>query len=364
MWNKRTEMDQSLRITAGLLLLLQVFHVALLQDPTDSPGRIIDQSWLRQPIKSQLKNEDVESTNGQKNSILAGSLLISSGDVDDGDIQTLDGVTFVTMSPNVSSEEMEDPVSSANNVSINANQSTDATAEQIGYNNSTTTLPDTTTQPITMLLNMSTSNITDLIETTTALDFNVTKETTTETGTNGTTNSTEDNVKGDNDTVITTATSTPTTNEPEKKPSTAPPVTELTSGTTTLKKTTGSTTIMAPSTIDSFNSTTFYSASGSNSEKGFAADIKKNKKSEAWGAILGTAAAVAFVGLVVYVILKKRRQREFTHRKLVEEFPPDPVLRLDNSEPLDLKYDGSAYYNPGLQMDNIQMTNFPQGLRN
>ena len=58
--------------------------------------------------------------------------------------------------------------------------------------------------------------------------------------------------------------------------------------------------------------------------KGFAADIKKNKRSEAWGAILGTAAAVAFVGLVVYVILKKRRQREFTHRKLVEEFPPDP----------------------------------------
>lgn len=37
------------------------------------------------------------------------------------------------------------------------------------------------------------------------------------------------------------------------------------------------------------------------------------------------------------------------------------VLRLENSEPLDLKFDGFAYYNPGLQGDNIQMTNFPQG---
>lgn len=38
---------------------------------------------------------------------------------------------------------------------------------------------------------------------------------------------------------------------------------------------------------------------------------------------------------------------------------PDPVLRLDNSEPLDF-----GYYNPGLQMDNIQMTNFPHGRLN
>lgn len=42
-------------------------------------------------------------------------------------------------------------------------------------------------------------------------------------------------------------------------------------------------------------------------------------------------------------------------------FPLLTVLRLDNSEPLDLKFDGLAYYNPGLQEDNIQMTNFPQG---
>lgn len=40
------------------------------------------------------------------------------------------------------------------------------------------------------------------------------------------------------------------------------------------------------------------------------------------------------------------------------------VLQLDNSEPLDLKFDGFAYYNPGLQRDNIQMTNFPHGHTN
>lgn len=36
-----------------------------------------------------------------------------------------------------------------------------------------------------------------------------------------------------------------------------------------------------------------------------------------------------------------------------------PVLRLDNSEPLDLNFGRSAYYNPGLQGDNIQMSHIP-----
>lgn len=40
------------------------------------------------------------------------------------------------------------------------------------------------------------------------------------------------------------------------------------------------------------------------------------------------------------------------------------VLRLDNSEPLDLNIARVAYYNPGLQGDNIQMTSFPGRLWN
>ncbi|KAM9817271.1 uncharacterized protein ACB057_002553 [Neosynchiropus ocellatus] len=102
-------------------------------------------------------------------------------------------------------------------------------------------------------------------------------------------------------------------------------------------------------------------AAGSSSERGL---DSKSKRQGAWGAVLGIGVAVALVGFVAYVILKKRHQTGFSHRKLVEEFPSDPVLRLDNNEPLDLNFGGGAYYNPGLQGDHIQMSNFPQRKRN
>ncbi|KAK3528429.1 hypothetical protein QTP86_034249 [Hemibagrus guttatus] len=101
-----------------------------------------------------------------------------------------------------------------------------------------------------------------------------------------------------------------------------------------------------------------------NMDKGLSSDIQQQSKSQAWGAILGIGVGVAIVALVVYIIVKRRNYRGFSHSKLVEDMPPEPVLRLDNNEPLDLKFDGFAYYNPGLQADNIQMTNFPQGRTN
>ncbi|MCJ8747315.1 hypothetical protein PDJAM_G00151980 [Pangasius djambal] len=101
-----------------------------------------------------------------------------------------------------------------------------------------------------------------------------------------------------------------------------------------------------------------------NVDRGLASDIQQQTKSQAWGAILGIGVGVAIVALVIYIIVKRRNYRAFSHRKLVEDMPPEPVLRLDNSEPLDLKFDGFAYYNPGLQSDNIQMTNFPPGQTN
>ncbi|XP_061590761.1 mucin-15 [Cololabis saira] len=95
-----------------------------------------------------------------------------------------------------------------------------------------------------------------------------------------------------------------------------------------------------------------------NSDRGVEPDTSRSKRGVAWLAVLGTAAAVACVGLVAYFLKKKRNG--FSHRKLVEEFSPDPVLRLDNSDPLDLNFAGSGgYYNPGLQGHNIQMTSFP-----
>ncbi|KAL1271317.1 hypothetical protein QQF64_030333 [Cirrhinus molitorella] len=101
-----------------------------------------------------------------------------------------------------------------------------------------------------------------------------------------------------------------------------------------------------------------------NSERGLSSDVsndKESKKGQAWTAVLIIGIVVGILALGAFLVLNRRNRRDFSHRKLVEEMSPDPVLRLDNSEPLDLKFGGLGYYNPGLQGDNIQMTNFPQG---
>ncbi|XP_063045181.1 mucin-15 [Engraulis encrasicolus] len=101
--------------------------------------------------------------------------------------------------------------------------------------------------------------------------------------------------------------------------------------------------------------------SGDSDERGLSSETENTKNNKAWGAVLGIAVAVGFVGLVVYVLLKRRGRRNFSHSKLVEDGHPDPVLRLDNGEPLDLKFDGQGYHNPTLEGDNIQMSNYPSG---
>lgn len=60
------------------------------------------------------------------------------------------------------------------------------------------------------------------------------------------------------------------------------------------------------------------------SDEGLESDPHRSKRNGAWGAVLGTAVAVAVVGLVVYVILKRKHQKGLSHRKLVEEYPSDP----------------------------------------
>ncbi|XP_016309864.1 mucin-15-like [Sinocyclocheilus anshuiensis] len=101
-----------------------------------------------------------------------------------------------------------------------------------------------------------------------------------------------------------------------------------------------------------------------NSERGLSSDVSdgtESKNGQAWTIVLVIGIVVGVLALGAFIFLNRRNRRDFSHRKLVEEMSPDPVLRLDNSEPLDLKFDGFGYYNPGLQGDNIQMTNFPQG---
>uniref|UniRef100_A0A8C2PQP7 Mucin-15 n=1 Tax=Cyprinus carpio TaxID=7962 RepID=A0A8C2PQP7_CYPCA len=101
-----------------------------------------------------------------------------------------------------------------------------------------------------------------------------------------------------------------------------------------------------------------------NSERGLSSDVSdgtESKNGRAWTIVLVIGIVVGVLALGAFIFLNRRNRRDFSHRKLVETMSPDPVLRLDNSEPLDLKFDGFGYYNPGLQGDNIQMTNFPQG---
>eukprot|EP00063_Salmo_salar_P007007 XP_013981842.1 PREDICTED: uncharacterized protein PB18E9.04c-like [Salmo salar] len=371
-------MDLYSIITAVLLLQLQGFHVALLQAPTNSPGRTIDQSWLRQWFKSNLNKtsqaqsdgivdmnqEGTESTDNSALGIADGSMFFS-GEQDtnetSGDVTI--GTTMPPGLPDATAEDPELPATAVESpettvapeppvsIALNSSQVSNATGEDSG-------LQTTTTTPITENSNGSNSmsNDTELNETTTAPDTNSTEEAGPDPDAeNRVTNSTEDFHN------VTTA--VPEGPEPPSEPSTASPTTELpldSPGTTTAKIIPETTTTTGPSTTTDMMETG--AASGNNSARGLASDAVQNKKSsEAWGAILGTGVAVCFVAMVVYVIWRRRGRRDFTHRKLVEEFPSDPVQRLDNSEPLDLKYDGSAYYNPGCQMDNIQMANFPRG---
>ncbi|XP_071258258.1 mucin-15-like [Salvelinus alpinus] len=365
-------MDLYAIISAVLLLQLQGFHVALLQAPTDSPGRTIDQSWLRQLAKSKLNKtspaqpndivdmtlEGTESTDDSAEVIANGSVSFSGEQVNIQDTnETSGGVTNgTTMPPGLPDATAEEPPETtvapepAVSVALNSSQVSNGTGEDSGFQTTTTTA-------ITENSNGSNSmyNYTKLNETTTAPDTNSTEQTGPDPDAeNRVTNSTEDFHN------VTTAVP-----EPSSEPSTASPSTKLpldSPGTTTAKIIPETKTTTGPSTITDMMETG--AASGSNSARGLASDAVQNKKrSQAWAAILGTGVAVCFVALVVYVILRRRGRRDFTHRKLVEEIP-DPVLRLNNTEPVDLKYDGSAYYNRGLQMDNIQMDHFPQGHQN
>ncbi|XP_029281347.1 mucin-15 [Cottoperca gobio] len=218
------------------------------------------------------------------------------------------------------------------------------------FKNFTTTPPNNSTH---LSAQNSTSfsdsfNRTNLQTTTLAPKSNTTQESTT---------------KPVKDTGITNASefaATTTTMQELNKTSTMPPSTTVFPPETT-ETSPATTSANAPITPEKANKTDKGPASGDNSERGVATDTQKSKRNGAWGAVLGMGVAVAFVALVAYVILKKKQQKGFSHRKLVEEYPSDPVLRLGNNEHLDLDFGPgrSAYYNPALQGDNIQMSNIP-----
>uniref|UniRef100_UPI0037E81F00 mucin-15 n=1 Tax=Semicossyphus pulcher TaxID=241346 RepID=UPI0037E81F00 len=370
-------MKLCLKITAGLLLLVQALHLASLQNSTDSPGRTIDPSWLREFAKNLAGSQNTAVSKEGKEYDQDAAAMESSNDYSgtaSGYMVPLteeeenvagrnmdaneynDMVVTTTVHPNETTKQPEfknatvSPISATTDTP-NASNINMTEAEDEFLNSTSTTTQPSTTHP--MALNTTSSleysNKNDLNMTTLATEINATQEATTKP---------EEATGPINATESTSTTTVPTTTTPET--SNTPTVfLSTTLEPSWTSETSPLTTTAAPlNASGNANNTDKASASGSNTERGLGSDPKRRRNS-AWGTILGTAVAVACVGLVAFVILKHKHQKGFSHRKLVEEFPSDPVLRLDNNEPLDLNFGGSAYYNPALQGDNIQMSNFP-----
>ncbi|XP_074478504.1 uncharacterized protein LOC141759909 [Sebastes fasciatus] len=378
-----------LKIAAGLLLLIQTFHPASFQnatDATDAPRRTIDKAWLRELAKNTAGSQnavnteeadsdpgsdaDGESTNDYSSGIASGSMAIYSEGEENASGQdnrvreTTNNLTTVattvppTFPTNVTTRKAKLPDATVSPTNVTSDPTTsrqiNKTKAENEFHNSTMTPQKPTTHPSAQnSTHSSGSNHTDLPTTTLAPESNATQKSTAKPNKDtGLTNATKSTTK-------TTATTTtiPTTTMKQKKNETS---TKSSSTTAIPSETTGTspttTTIAAPITPEKANKTDKDAASGSNSERGLATD-----NHGAWGAVLGTGVAVSLVGLVAFIILKKKHVKGFSHSKLVEDYPSETVHRLDNSAPLDLNFGvgSSAYYNPGLQGDNIQMTNFP-----
>ncbi|XP_033490609.2 uncharacterized protein LOC117262044 isoform X1 [Epinephelus lanceolatus] len=359
-----------LKITAGLLLLVQAFHLAALQESTDSPGKTIDKGWLRELVKNEAVSQNTAfpkdegdyyqeaDANAEFSSGTAsGSMAVNTEEEQNVAGTTPNNLTAVTTEvPTTSNATMSPNATTAD--AINSSQVNMTGAEEEFHN--WTMTPQNSTTHLSAQNSTSfpdNSNGTDLQTTTLAPESNATQASTTK----------PDEDKGlINATESTSTTTVTTTVKPEIKETSTTSSSTTVSPFETTETDPGTTTAAAPITPEKANETDKDAASGSSSERGLATDTQKTKRNGAWGAVLGTGVAVAFVALVAYVILKKKHRKGFSHRKLEEEYPSDPVLRLDTSEPMDLNFGigGSAYYNPGLQGDNIQMSNFPGRHRN
>lgn len=300
---KKREMGLYLKITAGLLLLIQAFHMASLQDSTDSPGRTIDKSWLRVGLlKNTAGNQNaavteeetefdqapdanaMESSNEFSSGIASGSMTVNYegkenvAGQDKGANETSDNPTAVnttedlTSSTNVTTDQPNLPdatISPANVTSVPTNSSQiNITGAEKEFNDSTMTPQNSTTHlsaPNSTSFSDN-SNRTDLQTTTLPPERNVTQESTT---------------KPDTDTWLTNATgstnTTPitTTMKPEiKETSTA--FTTTSSSTTafpsdTTETSPATTTPAAPITPEKANNTDRDAASRGSAERGTAA---------------------------------------------------------------------------------------------
>ncbi|XP_068175339.1 mucin-15 [Antennarius striatus] len=360
-------MEMYLKITVGLLLLVQACHLASIPFPTDSMGRAIDKTYFRGLAKNEDGSENaaeetgydqtadetaLESTNEHSDGMVSDLFpenLDEENDVADQDKdpnEDADDPTFVTPSetpifPTGTAKQPENPNTTMSQTIGHMNPTNASQIDMIDtegkYNNSMTTPSNGNAQNTTGFVDL---NGTDLHTSTLAHKINVTQVFTTAPGVHTSSIDLPDRGSPKTTTMITRSSSTP--------------VFPL------------DTTEMAPTTTPDLHTSEVANRSdedalkGSSSEIGLDSNSSGRANNRAWGAILGIVVAVACVGIVVYILLKKQHKKGFSHRKLVEEYHSDPVHRLDNGEPLDFSLGGSSYYNPGLQGDNIQMSNLPQ----
>ncbi|XP_072321269.1 uncharacterized protein [Eucyclogobius newberryi] len=378
-------MELFLKITATFLLLVLSVHRVLVQDvpvTTDSPRRTINPDWLRKRLPSNVQAATSDSP------VSYDQAAEESGVASGNDIS--EGVASGSFS------FTEDQFSNETSVAAESQDAYVMTTMQSPTGDGNITAVDNSTAAPENFANISPNstnnpNNTDVQATTTAPEKNVSAEDPGEQFSNGTeTNATTntDVVRQQENSTAPTSTAPPTstaltstaltstaltstaptstaptstaptstaptsTAPTSTAPPTSPPQTASTSSTTASVETTTS----APVTESQAD---LSDKGAGTAERGYGEESDMQSRKSAWGAVLGTFVAVAVVALVVYVILKKKQQKAFSHSKLEEEFPSDPVLRLDNSDPLDLNFGRAAYYNPGLQGDNIQMSPFP-----
>ncbi|XP_008301526.1 cell wall protein IFF6 [Stegastes partitus] len=377
-----------LRTAAVLLLLVQTFQLGSLQNSTDSPGRTIDKSWWRKLPKENLgvPTEESENADGgdaaDYSGIASGSMAVNSEEEqnltgrDTNANGTSDDSSFVTTAaPHVfhggHKKKNKHPKPSVHPKSTNSSHSNATEAEFDSPQNSTgfpDVQPRTSAPKVSTARNSTTEAAGEGLDNSTG-SSNATAASTPETNRTSTTNSSATEVPletsemspttADVNATANATTATPEVNTTTANTTTATPEVPANTTTATPDIPANATTAAAPTKTDKSNGTDKSGGSGGGSKRGLASDPGRSSRQGAWAAVLGTAAAVALVGLVAFVILRKKQQKAFSHRKLVEDFPADPVLRLDNNEPLDLNFGGSAYYNPGLQGDNIQMSSIP-----
>ncbi|XP_028999357.1 mucin-15 [Betta splendens] len=322
-------MERLLKTAVWLLLFVQ-----LAAQTTDSPGRTLDKAWLREPPR---KLGRVNGTTEEEDASSMDSEGTSGFTVADPEEE----LNVIAQNSNTTDQEVAEATAPpAPTASVPAN-----TSLVNGTKDHTSTAPPPTSDPETK----NSTGLPDSQPTAVAPQANATRAP-------AFTNSTEPNG---------TRAATPEPNGTRAatpEPNGTRAATPEANGTSTPfppETTAAGPWTSTPTSVDTpakANKTDKDAALG---ERGFASEPPRNKRYAQWAAVLGTMLAVSVLGLVAYAVLRSRRHKGFSHRKLVEEYPSDPVLRLDNSEPLDLNFGGSAYYNAGLQGDSIQMTNFP-----